>query len=99
MSGSATYPVSTASVSWFDASNQLHIRVYSCDGYKVIERCNDGNGWQTGQFSQPGASVSAIVWTASDGAHIRVYCTSNDVTTEWACDPVTGWTQGTYTTN
>lgn len=96
---SVSYPVATASVCWFDTAGQLHIRVYSCDGYTVTERCNDGNGWQTGQFSQPGSAVSAIVWTASDGPHIRVYCTSDNVTTEWACDPSTGWTKGSYTTS
>lgn len=97
MSGNPNYPVSTAVVSWFDKAGQLHIRVYSSDGYNVTERCNDGNGWVTGQFAQPGKQVSATCWNASDGTHIRVYCTIDDTTTEWACDPVTGWTKGTYT--
>ncbi|MDE8650737.1 hypothetical protein [Novosphingobium album (ex Liu et al. 2023)] len=97
MAGNPNYPISTAAVSWFDSSNALHIRVYSTDGYEVTERCNDGQGWQTGQFNKPGGAVSAICWTASDGEHIRVYCTYEDKTTEWCCDPATGWTQGTYT--
>lgn len=99
MSDNTNYPVSTAAINWFDKAGQLHIRVYSSDGYNVIERCNDGNGWQTGQFQAPGSQVSAIVWWADDGAHIRVYCTFEDKTTEWAGDPQTGWTQGSYTTS
>jgi len=98
MDDNPSFPISTAAVSWFDAAGQLHIRVYSSDGYNVIERCNDGNGWVTGQFSAPGSQVSATVWNASDGTHIRLYCTFQDKTTEWCCDPATGWTQGTYTT-
>lgn len=92
--------VSTAVVSWFDSGGLLHIRVYSSDGYSVIERCANTNtaGWVTGSFKEPGSAVSATVWTASDGAHIRVYCTSEGVTTEWCCDPTTGWTKGDYTT-
>lgn len=98
MADNPNYPISTAVINWFDASHQLHIRVYSSDGYNVIERCNDGNGWQTGQFKQPGKQVSATCWTVADGTHIRVYVTGDDVTTEWCCDPLTGWTRGTYTT-
>lgn len=99
MSGDPKYPISTAVVNWFDTAGQLHIRVYSCDGYEVIERCNDGNGWVTGQFKAPGSHVSATAWMAGNGANIRVYCTSDDVTTEWVCDPAnTSWTQGTCTT-
>jgi len=90
-------PIATAVVSWLDGGGQLHIRVYSCDGYTVTERCADGQGWTTGQFSQPGAAVSATCWNASDGAHIRVYCTFEDKTTEYCWDPATGWTQGSYT--
>ncbi len=90
-------PISTASISWFDSGNVLHIRVYSCDGYTVTERCEDGNGWTTGAFSQAGSAVSAICWNASDGVHIRVYCTFEDKTTEWCMDPGASWTQGSYT--
>ena len=97
MSGNPNYPISTAAVNWFDGGGQLHIRVYSSDGYTITERCNDGSGWVTGQFSAPGKTVSAMVWTASDGAPIRVYATIDDNTTEWACDPTTGWTKGSYT--
>ncbi len=91
------FPIATAAINWFDSSGQLHIRVYSSDGYNVIERCADGGGWTTGDFSEPGTQVSATVWNASDGTHIRVYCTGNDGTTEWCNDPGTGWTQGSYT--
>ncbi|HVJ02990.1 MAG TPA: hypothetical protein VM662_12465 [Sphingomonas sp.] len=96
MSDNPSFPVATASVSWFDSSNQLHIRVYSTDGYTVTERCMDGNGWTTG-FSMPGSDVSATVWNASDGAHIRVYATFEDTTTEWCFDPGSGWNKGQYT--
>ncbi|OYY90024.1 MAG: hypothetical protein B7Y45_09645 [Sphingomonas sp. 28-66-16] len=89
--------MTTAAVNWYDGSGQLHIRVYSSDGYTVTERCADGQGWTDGAFKQPGSQVSATAWTASDGAHIRVYCTANDGTTEWCADPDTAWTKGSYT--
>lgn len=93
-------PISTASVCWFDTSSNLHIRVYSSDGYTVTERCADGQGWTTGGFSAPGSAVSAISWNASDGTHLRVYCTFEDGTTEYCNDPGTaGWTKGSYTPN
>lgn len=99
MADNPNFPISTAAVSWFDSSNQLHVRVYSCDGYSVIERCNDGQGWVTGSFSQAGSAVSAICWTTSQGASIRVYCTNEDTTVEWCTDPgSSGWSQGDYTT-
>jgi hypothetical protein len=92
------FPIGTAVVSW-QYQNSLHIRVYSTDGYNVIERCNDqgGPGWVTGAFKEPGSQVSATVWIASDGVHIRVYCTFEDKTTEWCNDPGKGWTKGAYT--
>jgi hypothetical protein len=93
----ASYPIGTAAISWFDSNNQLHIRVYSTDGYTVTERCADGQGWTTGEFSQPGGAVSATCWNDSAGVHLRVYCTFEDTTTEWCNDPGTGWTQGSYT--
>ena len=89
-------PIATASINWFDAKGQLHIRVYSTDGYQVTERCADGGGWTTGSFSQPGEAVSATCWNAGDGTHIRVYCTYQNSTTEWCNDPGTGWTKGSY---
>lgn len=95
------FPIATAAINWFDSGGNLHVRVYSTDGYTVTERCDDqgGTGWTTGSFSQPGSAVSATVWVASDGAHIRVYCTSGDTTTEWCSDPgSTDWTKGSYTT-
>lgn len=91
------FPIATAAVNWFDTSNQLHIRVYSTDGYNITERCWDGQGWTTGGFVAPGGAVSATAWTASDGAHVRVYATNDDATTEWCFDPATNWTQGSYT--
>jgi hypothetical protein len=99
MTDNPNYPISTAAICWYDGQGVVHVRVYSTDGYNVIERCQDGGGpWQTGQFSAPGSKVSATCWVAKDGVHIRVYCTGGDATTEWCCDPNTGWTKGTYTT-
>jgi hypothetical protein len=98
MADHPNFPIGTASLNWFDSSGQLHIRVYSCDGYNVIERCNDGQGWTTGEFSEAGSQVSATTWADSAGQHIRVYCTFQNLTTEWCNDPGTGWTKGTYTT-
>lgn len=91
-------PLRTASVNWFDGN--IHIRVYSSDGFNVIERAinQPDTAWRTTDFSQPGAEVSATAWLAPDGAHIRVYCTLDDTTTEWCSDPGTpGWTKGGYT--
>ncbi|MBD3728976.1 MAG: fucose-binding lectin protein [Sphingomonadales bacterium] len=91
-------PIATASLNWFDSSGQLHIRVYVSDGYNVIERCADGNGWTDGTLNVPGTQISATCWTASDGTHIRVYATSDDGTVEWCQNPgSTSWTQGAFT--
>lgn len=90
-------PIGTASVSWQDSDGQMHLRVYSTDGYTVTERCEDGLGWTDGLFSEAGSDVSATCWYMSDGIHIRLYCTFEDKTTEWCFDPATGWTQGSYT--
>jgi len=100
MTDNPNFPISTAVVSWFDKSG-LHIRVYSTDGYNVMERCLDQGStvWVTGQFKAPGGAVSATCWVDSAGNnHIRVYCTWQNVTTEWANDTPTGWGKGTYTT-
>lgn len=90
------YPVSTASVSWLDSGGTIHIRVYSCDGYTVIERCWDGSGWTNGGFKEAGSAVSATAWGE---ANIRVYCTFQDKTVEYCWDNGgSGWYQGAYTT-
>lgn len=91
-----SFPIDTAAINWIDSAGQLHIRVYSCDGYAITERCNDGSGWTTGAFKEPGSAVSATCWTAADGVHLRVYCTFQDQTHEWCNDPGTGWTKGEY---
>jgi hypothetical protein len=95
----AVFYLGTATVSWFDSSGGLHIRVYSTDGDNVTERCSDagGPGWTTGAFAQPGAAVSATVWNTSSGTSIRVYCTVGGVTTEWCNDPGKPWYQGSFT--
>ena len=99
MSGvSPIQSVHSAAVNWFDGA--IHIRVYSSDGYTVTERAIDqpNVNWTTTSFSAPGSAVSATSWLASDGAHIRVYCTLDGKTTEWCSDPGTpGWTKGGYT--
>ena len=96
-----SYPIATASVSFFDPNdgNALNVHVFSTDGYNVTQRyiLSTGGGWTTGQFNQPGSAVSATAWVDSGGAHVRVYCTFEDTTTEWCYDPGTGWTQGGYT--
>lgn len=98
MSGdNPNYPISTSSVTWFDSAHQLHIRVYSSDGYVISERCNDGQGWVDGATFQ-GSQSSVITWADSAGQHIRLYVTSQDVTTEYCSDPGTpGWLKGSYT--
>ena len=90
-------PIATASISWLDQDGQRHIRVYSSDGYTVTERCEDGQTWTDGTFSESGSAVSATCWNDAAGTHIRVYCTFQDLTTEWCLDPGTGWTKGNYT--
>jgi hypothetical protein len=97
MAGNPDFPIGTAAASWFDKSGQLHIRVYSCDGYEITERCNDGHGWVNG-FVCTGSQASVTVWSDSAGEHIRLYATYQNNTTEWCNDPGTsGWTTGSYT--
>jgi hypothetical protein len=92
-----TMPIRTAAVSWQD-SGGLHLRVYSSDGYNVIERCADaGTDWTAGSFTAPGSDVSATCWQDDGGVHIRVYCTAEDATTEWCFDAGSGWSKGSYT--
>ena len=95
MADNPDFPISTASVSWVDNSGQVHIRVYSSDGYNITERCYDGNGWTTG-YSCPGGNVSATAWADSAGEHIRVYATADDNTVEYCYDPGNSWYVGAY---
>lgn len=103
MASAPDLPVSTAAASWIDGSQQLHLHVFSCDGYNVTERLAGagagGDGWADGTLNVPGAAVSATAWVDSNGGHIRVYCTSEDATTEWCLDgdSSTSWYQGQYT--
>ena len=97
MADNPNYPVGTAAVSWTD-SGGVHIRVYSTDGYNVIERCWDGSAWVNGGFSAPGSQVSATSWQAQGGISIRVYCTFENKTVEWCADPGGNWYQGAFTT-
>lgn len=92
------FPIGTASINWFDSSNNLHIRVYSTDGYNVTEWCIDQNGsqpgWYVGGFSEAGSAVSATCWVADGQPSIRVYCTFEDVTQEWTLNPGQLWEKG-----
>jgi hypothetical protein len=93
------FPIGTASVSWLDSGGGVHIRVYSCDGYTVTERCWDGSGWTDGGFKAAGSAVSATGWQNQAGESIRVYCTFEDATVEYCWDAGgSGWYQGAYTT-
>ena len=47
MADMPSMPIGTAAINWFDGNHRLHMRIYSTDGYNVIERCNDGSGWTT----------------------------------------------------
>lgn len=94
-----SYPVGTAAINWVDSGGQVHLRVYSTDGYKVTERCWDSSKWTNGAFSQSGENVSATCWQDKHGLHIRVYCTFEDKTTEWCIDQGGGWYRGAYTTS
>lgn len=96
MSDEPNMPVSTATVSWIDSGGQLHLRVYSCDGYTVNEMANDGNGWVNTSYTQ-GSDASATCWQDNQGyAHIRLYCTQGDTTIEWCYDEPNGWSKGSY---
>ena len=92
-------PIATAAVNWLDSNGQVHLRVYSTDGYTVTERCWDGNGWSDGSFKASGEAVSATSWQGGGGLSIRVYCTFQDKTTEWCIDQGGGWYVGAYTTS
>ena len=91
------FPIDTASVNWVDSGGQVHIRVYSTDGYNVSERCWDGNGWTTSGFKAQGGAVSATCWQVNGALSIRVYCTFEDQTTEMCIDQGGGWYVGAYT--
>jgi Fungal fucose-specific lectin len=81
----------TSSVSWTDSA--IHIRVYKALKGQITERCWDGSGWYTGQFSQPGLSSSSVSWLDARGAiHIRVYVSDGTNIQEWAWDG--SWTKG-----
>ncbi len=92
-------PVGTASTSWVDNGGQVHIRVYSTDGYTITERCWDGSGWYEGSLGSIGAQggqVSATSWYEGGTSYIRVYCNFEDGTIEWCWDG-NGWYKGAYT--
>ena len=98
MADNPNFPIGTAAINWLDGSGQVHIRVYSTDGYNVTERCWDGSGWTNGGFSAAGSAVSATSWMGRGGLSIRVDCTFEDTTTEWCIDQGGNWYKGAYTT-
>ncbi|HEX8449616.1 MAG TPA: hypothetical protein VF652_08500 [Allosphingosinicella sp.] len=100
MATTPSNPISTAAVNWLDSNGQVHLRIYSSDGYTVTERCWDEGGWTSGSFKASGEAVSATSWQGGGGLSIRVYCTFEDQTTEWCWDQGGGgWYQGGYTTS
>ena len=95
MADNPSYPISTAAISWMDGNGQVHLRVYSCDGYKVTEKCFDGSaGWTQGALTAPASAVSATCWDAGGDVSIRVYCTFEDKTTEYCGHPDGSWVPG-----
>ena len=94
MADNPNYPIATSAINWVDSNGQVHLRLYSTDGYNISEFCFDGQDWVQGQFSAPGSAVSATCWPADGGVSIRVYATSQDVTTEYCADPGGSWVQG-----
>ncbi|RYD56766.1 MAG: fucose-binding lectin protein [Sphingomonadales bacterium] len=95
MADNPDFPVGTAAVNWVDSGGAVHLRVYSCDGYTITERCWDGQSWVNG-FTCPGSQVSATAWQDNAGLHLRVYATFQDNTTEWCFDPGSNWQVGQY---
>ena len=93
----AANPIATAAVSWIASSGDTNLRVYWTDGYTVSERIFANNAWSTGSFSQKGEQVSATAWADANGERIRVYCTFEDVLTEWCQDDGGAWYQGGFT--
>lgn len=98
MSDNPNFPIGTAAVSWLDGSGNTMTRVYSTDGYNVIERAWNGTGWSTTNFSAQGSAVSATAQNRGGTPWIRVYCTNDDTTVEWCSDDGANWYQGSYTT-
>lgn len=83
---------STAAVSWHKSlHDQHHIRLFTCDGVTVRERCCDGGRWSFGALSQQAEMVTAAQFHEG---HLRVYCTNGDSTTEWCYDGNKGWYKG-----
>src|SRR5688500_13769728 len=97
MADNPNFPVVTAAVSWKDSGGAVHVRVYSCGGYSIIDRCYE-RSWTTTRVTAPAEAVSATCWPNGNSASIRVYCTFQDKTVEWCQDDGGEWYQGAYTT-
>jgi hypothetical protein len=83
---------STAAISWTPGKN---LRVYSCEGANVTEKCYDGTAWTVGAFEQPGQFVSATC-TFDDNLIIWVFVTNNGTTTEHYSINEGPWQPGGY---
>jgi hypothetical protein len=92
-----SFPQETATVSWIDANNIAQLHVFSCDGNNVTERYWGGSSWLTGSLNAPGSNVSASVYVLNGQANLRVYCTTEGVTTEYCQDGGSAWYKGSYT--
>jgi hypothetical protein len=99
MATAPSTPISTAAINWIDPAGQVHVAVYSSDGYNITERIWNADGWTTGSFTATGDDVSATCWVGPGGLSIRVYCTYQDVTKEWCIDGAGSggtWRLGNY---
>jgi len=99
MTTTPSYPIDTAAISWVDSNGIAQLHVFSSDGYNVTQRYWAGSGWATGSFAAPGSQVSATVYVLQGQPYLRVYCNSDDETTEYCQDAGGSWYQGAYTTS
>ena len=91
-----SFPSSTATISWLNATGNTMVRVYSSDGYNVTEQQWDGSSWTPTGFKEAGSAVSATCQILSGQTWIRVYCTAKGQTVEYCCDDGATWYKGSY---
>ena len=96
MTSSFSFPQSSAAISWVDNNGIGQAQVFSCDGNLVTQRYWSGSVWATGSFSQKGSHVSATAYYTNGAAYLRVYCTWQEVTTEYCQDAGGAWYTGSY---
>jgi hypothetical protein len=87
-----------SATSWFTGGP--HLRVYSEEGGKLIERCWDDNGpWYTGAYRGEGKTVGSTSWLDRNGQiHIRVYSGNAGKITEQCWDK-DKWYTGAFVAN